>query len=207
VERDKRKEGGSGVCDRMKILQIGCGGIGSFLISEIMECVEQGQIDAYADIRIADKDIVEIEQIKYQNFKTNEIGMNKALALGKRFEVKAIAGRVEKESQLKGYDIIVLCVDNERTRELVISYCHKNNKEFLDLRATGKKIFAMPKTTLENNIKFVDSRDLNEYGCQDKADLEKGLIQKGNKIVALIGVQMLLNLLRGHSNRTISVTI
>lgn len=191
----------------MKILQIGCGGIGSFLIPEIMECIEQEQIDADTIIDIADSDIAEIEQIKYQNFKINEIGMNKALALGKRFEVKAIAERVEKESQLKGYDIIILCVDNERTRELVISYCHKNNKEFLDLRATGRKIFVMPKTTLENNIKFVDSKDLNEYGCQDKTDLEKGLIQKGNKIVALIGVQMLLNLLRGHSNRTISVTI
>jgi len=191
----------------MKILQIGCGGIGSYLISEITECFEQEQINAFTDISIADSDMIEMEQLRYQNFKSNEIGMNKAKALGKRFDVKAIMKRLGKESQIKGYDIIILCVDNEKTREMVIRYCHKNEKEFLDLRATGRRIFAMPKTTLEGNLKFVDSRDLKEYSCQDEMDLEKGLIQKGNKIVALIGVQMLLNLLRGHDNRTINEVI
>lgn len=199
----------------MKILQIGCGGIGSYLIPEIAECIEQEQIDNFkSKITIADSDIVELEQIKYQNFKDSEVGMNKAKALSDRHKLfdeklfKPITERIEKKSHLKGYDLIILCVDNERTREMVIRYCHEHNKEFIDLRATGRRIFAMPKERkLQDNLKFVDTKDLKEYSCQDKADLEKGFIQKGNKIIAQIGNQMLLNLMRGHSNRTISMGV
>ena len=197
----------------MKILQIGCGGIGSYLIPEIAECIEQEQIDSFSNkITIADSDIVELEQIKrkYQNFKYDDVGMNKAKVLADRYKLfgerlfNPITERIEKESQLKGYDLIILCVDNEKTREMVIRYCHEHNKEFIDLRATGRRFFAMPKERrLQNNLRFVDTKDLMEYSCQDIADLEKGFIQKGNKIVAQIGNQMLLNLMRGHSNRTI----
>ena len=101
----------------MRILQIGCGGIGSYLIQEIAECIEQQQIDAFADIRIADEDIVEVNQ--YQNFTIGEVGQNKAKALAKRFKdcCSPIPKRITKESQLRNYDIIILCVDNEKARE------------------------------------------------------------------------------------------
>ncbi len=195
----------------MKILQIGCGGIGSYLIQEICECIEQEQIDSFNEIIIADDDMVELEQKKYQNFKLNEVGKNKAECLAKRFNefgIKAIQKRIAKETQIKGCDLIILCVDNEKTRELIIKYCHKHDKEFIDLRADGRRIFAMPKEKrLEDNLKFVDSKDTKEYSCQDKSDLEKGFIQKGNKIIAMMGNQMLLNLIRGHSNKTISMVI
>lgn len=199
----------------MNILQIGCGGIGSYLISEIAECIEQEQINIFSNkIAVADSDIVELEQIRYQNFKDSEVGKNKAKALANRHKLfgerlfKAITQRIERKCQLKNYDLIILCVDNEKTREIVIRYCHEHNKEFIDLRTTGRRIFAMPKEKrLQDNLKFVDIGDLKEYTCQDIADLEKGWIQKGNKIVAQIGNQMLLNLLRGHSNRTISLGV
>lgn len=195
----------------MKILQIGCGGIGSFLISEIAECIEQEQIDLFdTQIVLADQDIVELNQRKYQNFTLEEVGMNKAEALAKRFSkygTEAFQKRIENENQLRGYDIIVLCVDNEKTRSMAIQYCYKHNAEFIDLRATGRRIFAMPKTTLNDNLKFVDIEDKKEYSCQEKSDLEKGRIQKGNKIAAVVGIQMLLNLLRGYSNKTISMVI
>lgn len=195
----------------MKILVVGAGGISSWLVPELIECIKQGQIDAFTSISIADNDMVEMKQLLYQNFKGNEIGMNKARALGRRFKefkIRAIAKRIEEGNQLQGYNIIILCVDNEKTREMAIRYCFKTSKEFIDLRASGRRIFAMPKANkLEDNLKFVDSKDLKNYSCQEKEDLDKGLIQKGNKIVALIGVQMLLNLLRGHNNRTISEVI
>ena len=194
----------------MKILQIGCGGIGSFLIQEIVECIEQGQIDAFTQLHIADQDIAEIDQIKYQNFKQDEVGQNKAKALAKRYHEYClpIPKRITGENQLKNYDIIVLCVDNEKTREMVVKYCHKNSTEFIDLRATGRRIFAMPKGKhLEDNLKFIDNKDMKEYCCLVNADLEKGQIQKGNKIVATLGVQMLLNIIRGHNNKTISMVV
>lgn len=194
----------------MKMLQIGCGGIGSYLIQEICECINQGQMNDLTSIHIADDDMVELQQISYQNFKKEEVGMNKAYALQKRLEscgVTAIPKRIH-EADLKNHDLIILCVDNEKTRQIVIKYCHKHSKEFLDLRATGRRIFAMPKQTkLEDNLKFIDANDTREYSCQDKADLEKGLVQKGNKIVAMIGTQMVLNLLRGHDNKTISMVV
>ncbi len=195
----------------MKILICGAGGIGSWLIEEICLCIEQGQIDAFTEITLADNDMVELSQVKYQNFPLEDAGKNKAKALASRFSdygIKASSKRIEKISQLKGFDIIVLCVDNQKARDLVIRYCHKNHKEFIDLRATGRTMFAMPKLKkLADNLKFVDAKDTKEYSCQEQADLDKGFIQKGNKVVAQLGNQMLLNLLRGHGNRMFSLSI
>jgi len=193
-----------------KILIIGCGGIGSYLIEHICDKMKKQQIDEYTKFEIADDDMVEIAQINYQNFKMQEIGMSKSKALAKRFKdygLWAIERRIDKDKWLEGYDLIILCVDNEKTRKMVIEYCHTNYTEFLDLRATGRKYFAMPKTNLKENLKFIDSKDKKEYSCQEKEDLKKGLYQMGNEIVAKIGTQMLLNLLRGHSNRIINGVI
>lgn len=194
------------------LLIIGAGGIGSHLIKHICECIEQEQIDAFDyNITIADSDIVELEQMRYQNFKADEMGKNKAEVLAERFKdygVEAIKDRIRNEKQMKEFDIFVLCVDNDKTREAVIRYCFKNDKEFIDLRATGRRIFAMPKEKkLEENLKFVDSTDFNEYSCQDKDDLKKGWVQRGNRIVAEMGCQMLLNFARGHNNRIINMVV
>ena len=189
---------------------IGCGGIGSNLIEYICDKINNQQIDNYIKFEIADNDMVEIAQINYQNFKLKEVGMNKAYALAKRFKkygIKSWAKRIDREAQLMDYDVIILCVDNDKTRKMVIEYCHKHNTEFLDLRATGRKYFAMPKTNLKENLKFIDSKDNKEYSCQEKEDLKKGLYQMGNEIIAKIGTQMLLNLLRGHDNRIINGVI
>lgn len=198
----------------MKILQIGCGGIGSFYAEELYRCILQEQVPIDSEVYLADADIVEPSQLQYQNFIENEIGKNKATALARRLVIDdvqvftAIPKRVVNEKLLTGYDLIVLCVDNEFTRELVVRYCHEHDTNFLDLRSTGRRVFAMPKTqTLADNIKFIDSYDKVEYSCQEKSDLEQGLIQKGNKIVALIGIQMTLNIFRGHGNKIISEVI
>lgn len=199
----------------MKILVVGCGGVGGWLIDEIASQVNSGQLEFDEVIDISDSDIVELNQMLYQNFRESEIGTNKAVALSRRFNkelgVEVFGGvreRITTPSQLEGYDFFVLCVDNEKTREFIIRYCHEHGKEFLDLRATGRRVFAMPKLrTLEENLKFVDGSDTNEYSCQDREDLENGRIQLGHKIVAVIGTQMLLNHQRGHGNRTISMMV
>ena len=198
----------------MKILLIGAGGIGAWFVDELTRQIENEQFEFDEVVSIADPDLVEVEQLKYQNFREEDVGRNKAEALAERYRVlgvevfRAIPKKIEKESQLKGYDFFVLCVDNEATRDLVIRYCHRNGKEFIDLRATGRKIFAMPKLgTLEENLKFVDGGDTKEYSCQDRIDLERGWVQLGNKVVAVIGVQMLMNFQRGYGNRVISLII
>ena len=44
----------------------------------------------------------------------------------------------------------------------------------------------MPKTTLKDNLRFIDIADVKEYSCQEKSDIDKNYIQKGNKIAAII---------------------
>lgn len=195
----------------VKILMVGIGGIGSTLLKEICECIDQEQIPPSIQITIADNDTIEIAQTKVYNYELKEAGQNKAETLAKRYEtygINAISKRITTEKQLKEYDIIILCADNEKIRELVIRHCHKKGKEFLDLRATGRRVFCMHKTEkLKDNLKFIDSKDMNEYSCQDKNDKKKGRIQKGYKIAAACGIQMLLNILRRHDNRMISIMV
>jgi len=188
------------------------GGIGSWLIDELCQCIDQNQIDAFDHkITIADGDIVEIGQLDYQNFGLDDVGLNKAEVLTQRFSnygIKSISAKVTDMKEFDSFDFIVLCVDNEKTRELVINYSFAVDKDFIDLRATGRKILAMSKLGKKGeNMRFVDPGDSLEYSCQEKEDLQNGLIQKGNKIIALIGVQMVLNKIRGHSNKPILMTV
>lgn len=195
----------------MRILIIGCGGIGSFLIAEVCRCIEIEQIDPNTELFVADNDLVEMEQVRYQNFAFEEAGLNKAQALAKRFKrvgVTAIKDRIKSDKQLKGYDLIVLCVDNDPTREMVIKYCFSKNVDFLDLRSSGRTVSAFPKLEkASDNLKFIDSNDTACYSCQDRNNLLMGRIDEGNRIVALIGVQMLLNSLRGLNNKVINLAI
>ena len=195
----------------MKILVLGAGGTGSFLVAELCRLIEIEQIDPNTELFVADNDLVEMEQVRYQNFTCEEAGLNKAQALAKRFKrvgVTAIKDRIKSDKQLKGYDLIVLCVDNDRTREMVIKHCFSKNIDFLDLRSSGRTISAFPKLEkASDNLRFVDGNDTVCYSCQDHDTLLRGRIDKGNKIIALIGVQMVLNHLRGMHNKIINLTI
>ena len=169
----------------MRILIIGCGGIGSFLIAEVCRLIEIEQIDPNTELIIADNDLVEMEQVRYQNFTFEDAGLNKAQALAKRFKhvgVTAINDRIKSDKQLKGYDLIVLCVDNDPTRELVIKYCFSKNVDFLDLRSSGRTVSAFPKLEkASNNLKFVDSNDAVCYSCQDRNNLLMDRIDEGEQ--------------------------
>lgn len=189
-----------------KVLVIGAGGIGSWLIQELAACIEQEQIFPNVQFCIADNDTAEMRQMKYQNFTKQDLGKNKAKALVSRFKklgFKSMQARIEHENQLDGYDVFLLCADNNIVRKLVFEYCHKNNKQFIDLRAEGRLVFAMPKSDLQRDIGTLDLKDNASGSCQTREDLERGFIQKGNKISAMIGIQMLLNLLRNHISQKI----
>ncbi len=195
----------------MKLLILGAGGIGSWFIKELCDSMDQGQINIDMDVTIADDDIVELNQIRYQNFVVNDAGLNKAEALAKRFKaygITAMDKRIKTTSQLKGYDFIVLCVDNDITRGFVINHAFSKNIDFLDLRADGRRVSAFPRlSTKEENLRLIDAGDATCYSCQDPASLKLGRIDKGNRIVATIGAQMLLNHLRGLSNKIINLSI
>ena len=92
-----------------KVMIIGAGGIGSNLIPIL------SRIGTY-DITVYDPDTIEEKNITYQNFKIGEVGMKKANVMRKYPKVKGEPYAVLTKSQLKGYDLIVCCVDNLAAR-------------------------------------------------------------------------------------------
>lgn len=184
-----------------KILVIGCGGVASVLIRELNFLFKTGQITD--SITIADNDTIEMKNIKYQLFEPDEILQNKAEVLGKRYNFSYKSKHIE-EKDLKEMkpDVILMCVDNSKTRQMVYEYCEKNKCYFIDMRAEGRGVCIFTKhkkNTLQVLNKTLDF-SVGSTSCQLKFELDKGIIQRGNFIVANIGTQLLLNHLRGEEN-------
>lgn len=198
----------------MKILIIGCGGIGSFLVENINRAYEGDQLSPEIELHIADPDTVELKNVKYQNFKKEEILKNKAKCLKGRYDfvAKAITKKItisQEDSAYKGYDLFILAVDNFITRKEVIEYCYQNNKHFIDLRAEGRTVFCMSKgEDLTEDLGTLDMKDKEWGSCQREDDFKRGVIQYGNIVAAAIGIQMILNYLRlDQKNKRILITI
>lgn len=189
----------------MKVLLVGLGGIGSFLVPLIDRAfLDSMDMDMDCTVDIADPDVVEPKNA-WQNFVMKDMGVNKAVALKRRYPHidKAIQKTIfGVNSDLKGYDIIVMAVDNFPTREAIIRHCYANNIEFIDLRAEGNTAFAMPKTgDLLDDLNTLDLNDKKSGSCQVNDPLKTGYVDYGCKVSAAIGLVMLMNLLNGEKNR------
>jgi len=114
---------------KRKILVIGAGGIGSFLIPLL------DKVKLY-DITVADPDKVETKNLPYQNFQAKDVGQNKALVMEYNYEStnKASKFPILTEKQMKGYDLVICCVDNLGLRRTM----YNTKIKWLDLRAQGR---------------------------------------------------------------------
>ena len=113
-----------------KIMIIGAGGIGSFLIP-LLDMVGKNR---YA-VTVYDHDTVERKNLTYQNYYKEEIGMNKANMMGERYGVvNAEPFKVLSGQQLEGYDLVVCCADNLDVRRTM----YNSKVDWLDLRAQGR---------------------------------------------------------------------
>lgn len=114
---------------KRKILVIGAGGIGSFLIPLL------DKVGLY-HITVADPDKVETKNLPYQNFTTDDVGENKASVMGNRY--RSIMGGSQfpilTEKQMQGYDLVICCVDNLGLRRTM----YNTKIKWLDLRAQGR---------------------------------------------------------------------
>ena len=112
-----------------KVLIIGAGGIGSFLIPLL------DKVGMY-DISVADPDKVETKNLTYQNFTKEDVGENKASVMGNRY--RSIKGGSQypilTAKQMQGYDLVVSCVDNLGLRKTM----YNTSLKWLDLRAQGR---------------------------------------------------------------------
>ncbi len=184
------------------VLIIGCGGIGSWLIPRINRLMEYKQLSDI-NVTVADNDQVEDKNLPYQNFDMGDIIDDKALIMDSRYNVLAINRRIVEEKELKAYDIIICAVDNAPTRRLVYKHCvGDSNKYFIDLRAEGSAVWAATsdcKMSYDGLLKTLGSSD-EDRSCQLAFELDKGIIQLGNTVIAEIGAQYLLNHLRNKKN-------
>jgi molybdopterin/thiamine biosynthesis adenylyltransferase len=131
--------------ERRKILIIGVGGIGSYLVPLLHKswCY---------DIHIADDDIVETKNLLYQNYKNRDLGTKKVKAM--RIGIQAMnhpndTGMVVRNlntykiltaKQLIGYELVICCADNLSVRKLLYSqgFGDSAKVKWLDLRAQGR---------------------------------------------------------------------
>jgi len=110
-----------------KIMIIGAGGIGSFLIP-LLDKTELYEMSVY------DPDIVEEKNLTYQNFFKNELNKKKVDALGNRYNIKANPYPVLTANQLKGFDLVICCADNLDIRRTM----YNSKCKWLDLRAQAR---------------------------------------------------------------------
>ena len=111
-----------------KILIIGAGGIGSFLIPLL------DKTNLY-DLHVYDPDIVEEKNLTYQNFGKEDVDKYKVNCMATRFNtVKPNPYPVLTTRQLKGYDLVICCADNLTVRRTL----YNSDVSWLDLRAQGR---------------------------------------------------------------------
>tara|TARA_R100001510_G_scaffold54034_1_gene56250 strand:- start:22 stop:579 length:558 start_codon:yes stop_codon:yes gene_type:complete len=112
-----------------KILVIGTGGIGSFLVPLL------DRMGEYA-ITVADPDKVEKKNLLYQNFLPLHIGQNKAQCMQDMHINVVNCSRypILTAKQMEGYDLVVSCVDNLGVRRTL----YNTGLKWLDLRAQGR---------------------------------------------------------------------
>ena len=185
-----------------KILIIGCGGIGSYLCQAVYELLLKNQISIEStEIFVADSDTVEIKNRNYQNFKDEDIGKFKAQVISNRYGFVPIVSRINDEKHIEPYNFYIIAADNSPVRKLVFEHCFKNDKQFLDLRSEGRNFayFAKGENSTLSELCSTLTDDNENGSCQRIDDLAKGIIQLGNQIIALIGCQLLLNIMRDDS--------
>ena len=183
--------------DNLKIAVIGLNGIGSYFVRGLSELIKKDVVGLdrinIMGIDLFDFDTIEEKNFSYTIYDIEHLGRNKSEVLSEMTGYKARTEKIEKAEQLADYDLVVLAVDNNEVRNLVYEVGNK----FLDLRAKGKGIMAY--LTQKDDTEYLElTKDTGEKGgCQYEKDIEDKTIELGNRIVAEIGLQYLVDYCRG----------
>jgi len=186
---------------------IGQGGIGSYLDEKLAKLQQSNQLIRVdgTSYQLAgyDDDEVELKNLDYQNFLEEDLNEQKAIVLGKRYNLMGQDFRVDqiKDIITCDDDIIICCVDSAGFRRSMFEEMQDLPNQWIDLRCHGRIVACYVKHE-QNTYEFLLSTLPEEEGedegsCQRQEDLDAGIIQMGNQIAAPIGCQKLLNILRG----------
>ena len=140
-----------------RVLIIGAGGIGSFLIP-LLDRVKLYEITA------ADPDKVEKKNLTYQNFKEKELEMNKAGVMDWNYDsVKYHTPYpILTENQIQGYDLVVCCADNLDVRRLL----YRSMVKWLVLRAQGRNCAFVTSMADPNMYDILLAGPEGSFSCQ-----------------------------------------
>ena len=127
-----------------------------------------------------------------------DIFSNKAVALSHRYRILPVESKVSSIEDLHNFDLVVSCVDNSTLRRMLFENYYVL-EDFLDLRSEGKSYAAYSKcgNSQQKLINTLPKKDIENGSCQLLSDKRVGHIQQGNKIIAYIGSQFILDKYRG----------
>ena len=184
--------------DSKTLLIVGAGGIGSTLVDVLTPALRR--IGINCEIVIMDGDLVEATNLGHQRFTSEDIGLSKVEALAQRHiadcessvTVSAITENLRDLEQLKGADLVIVCVDRPEPRRLV----HQLQVPWTDLRCGGDGHLVM---TSESQTALVEAMtpDHAAKSCQHEGALESGNLEFGFLNAAAFGAQWALQQLRG----------
>jgi molybdopterin/thiamine biosynthesis adenylyltransferase len=177
----------------MKVAVIGCGGIGSYFAEHINRLIDTQQIKDFS-FTFFDDDKVEKKNILYQNFLPKHIGSFKTDALefeclNLNFEKKRIS-----RDNLRGYDLVILCADNNLIRREAYEAYTLWKVPFIDARANGKTVGIFSSMT-PNYLNTIDSSSESQ-SCQNPFQIAKQEIEFGNVIISAVLAQNVLTYVR-----------
>ena len=177
---------------KRKILIIGVGGIGSFLVPLL------DKVGLY-NITIADPDIIETKNIPYQNFDLSEVGDSKVDAMNKYSSVKKTSKYpVLSESQMKGFDLVICCVDNLGLRRTL----YNTSIKWLDLRAQGRNAALVSHNADPKMYDMLLAGEEGSFSCQgDSWDGSNKGVHFMQVAIAGLGAQWIQRYMNGEQVR------
>tara|TARA_R100000231_G_C5328347_1_gene165570 strand:- start:655 stop:1212 length:558 start_codon:yes stop_codon:yes gene_type:complete len=164
-----------------KVLIIGTGGIGSFLIQFL------DKVELY-NITVADPDSVEKKNITYQNFDINDVGELKVQAIANKYKSVMVGSKypILTEKQMEGYDLVICCVDNLSVRRTL----YNTSLKWLDLRAQGRNAALVSHNADPKMYDMLLAGEEGSFSCQgDSWDGTNNGVQFMQIAIAGIGAQ------------------
>ena len=190
--------------EKIKILVVGLGGIGSQLTELVVPALNISQFNV--ELNFMDGDIVENNNLAHQRFSSEDEDSPKVEVLQQRYQryehVKIIAhnNNLTSQSQLADYDIIVVAVDRQEPRNLV----HGSDAHWVDLRCQGDGWLLIDSDTNRSIVSSIPNNK-QPVGCQLPGAIESGNIEFGFAAVAALGAQWVMQKIRmlaGHNSKT-----
>lgn len=192
--------------NRIKVMVAGAGGNSSWFLNFANDLIIKNQIPDTVEFTICDGDDVENKNLLYQDFSKADVLGNKAKVLGIRHGMASKSKYIEDPKEFDDFDVVVAGVDSREFRELLYTYMDQHpEKYWIDMRAEGRVVSFYTKhkkNTLEYLMKTLPPPGTKPTSCQLKYELDNGIIQLGNRIVAMIGAQLFLNYIRGEENQS-----